>query len=69
MRNEKGREDEVGETGKDQIMQGFTDYDKEFECYFNCNEKPLEVAKEGVTKTALIQSRNFKKEVNFNGWT
>lgn len=50
-------------------MQGLTDYEKDLECYFNCNEKPLEVKKEGITKSALIQSRNFKKEVSFNGWT
>lgn len=50
-------------------MQEFTDSDKEFERYFNCNEKPLEVEEEGITKSAVIQSKNLKKEVNFNGWT
>lgn len=48
-------------------MQGLTDYEKDLERYFNCNEKPLDVKEEGITKSALSQSRNFKKEVSFNG--
>lgn len=48
-------------------MQGLQT-DEEFECYFNCSEKPLEVEEERIAKSALIQSRKFKKELSFNGW-
>lgn len=34
----------------DSIIQGLTDYDKEFECCFKCNDKSLEIEEKGGVK-------------------
>lgn len=52
MRNGKGRNNEVRELGRDEIIQGLLDYDKEIECYFKCNVKPMEIEEEGLVKSA-----------------